>query len=171
MRKRCLIASIACLIALLLPSVAAADITAFLGRTTTPSARPARGFAVGTGLLIVGFEFEYSATDEDLNPPTGSAFATVPDLRTFMFNGLVQTPIPIARMQFYGTIGGGVYREKLSIEPADTRTNFGTNVGGGAKISLVGPLRLRVDYRIFSLRGEPRHKNVQRIYAGVNLMF
>lgn len=171
MRRRCLIASIAGLVALLIPSVAAADITAFLGRTTTPSARPAKGFAIGTGLLIVGFEFEYSATEEDLEVPPGSTFTTAPDLRTFMFNGLVQTPVPIARMQFYGTVGGGVYREKLSLEPDDSNTNFGTNVGGGAKITLVGPLRLRVDYRIFSLRGEPRHKNVQRFYAGVNLKF
>ena len=162
---------VATLLLLLMPVPAFADMTAFLARTTTPSARPARGFAIGTGLLIVGFEFEYSSTDEDLTPPTGSAFAAVPDLKTFMFNGLVQTPVPIARMQFYGTVGGGVYREKLSIEPNDSHTNFGTNVGGGAKISLIGPLRLRVDYRIFSLRGEPRHKNVQRLYAGVNLKF
>ena len=30
-----------------------------------------------------------------------------------MFNGLLQTPIPIAGMQFYGTAGGGVYHETL----------------------------------------------------------
>lgn len=162
---------VAALLLLLTPVPAFADLTAFLGRTTTPTARPAKGFAIGTGLLIVGFEFEYSATEEDLEVPPGSTFTTAPDLRTFMFNGLVQTPVPIARMQFYGTVGGGVYREKLSVEPDDSHTNFGTNIGGGAKISLVGPLRLRVDYRIFSLRGEPRHKNVQRIYAGVNLKF
>jgi opacity protein-like surface antigen len=170
MRRGCLVASIACLVALLIPSVAAADITAFLGSTTTPTARPAKGFAIGTGLLIVGFEFEYSATEEDLEVTPGPEFRA-PDLRTFMFNGLVQTPVPIARMQFYGTIGGGVYREKLSIEPDISQTNFGTNIGGGAKITLVGPLRLRVDYRVFTLRGEPRHKNVQRLYAGVNLKF
>jgi opacity protein-like surface antigen len=161
---------VAALLLLLTPVPAFADLTAFLGRTTTPTARPARGFAIGTGLLIVGFEFEYSATEEDLEVAPGPDFRA-PDLRTFMFNGLVQTPVPIARMQFYGTIGGGVYREKLSIEPDDSQTNFGTNVGGGAKITLVGPLRLRVDYRVFTLRGEPRHKNVQRIYAGVNLKF
>lgn len=162
---------VATLLLLLTPVPAFADITAFLARTTTPSARPAKGFAIGTGLLIVGFEFEYSATEEDLEVPPGSTFTTAPDLRTFMFNGLVQTPIPIARMQFYGTVGGGVYRETLSLAPGDSRTNFGTNIGGGAKISLAGPLRLRVDYRIFSLRGEPRHTNVQRFYAGVNLKF
>src|SRR5688572_4893188 len=104
---------VATLLLLLTPVPAFADLTAFLARTTTPSSRPAKGFAVGTGLLIVGFEFEYSATEEDLDVPPGPLF-TAPDLRTFMFNGLVQTPVPIARMQFYGSIGGGVYREKLS---------------------------------------------------------
>lgn len=170
MRRLCLLGPVSFALLLLTAAPVAADMTAFLARTTTPTARPAKGFAIGTGLLVVGFEFEYSATEEDLKVLPGPAFRA-PDLRTFMFNGLVQTPVPIARMQFYGTIGGGVYREKLSIEPKDSNTNFGTNVGGGAKITLVGPLRLRVDYRVFSLRGEPRHKNVQRIYAGVNLKF
>ena len=32
-----------------------------------------------------------------------------------MFNGLLQTPVPIAGMQFYGTAGGGVYRETLDL--------------------------------------------------------
>ena len=45
------------------------------------------------------------------------------------------------------------------------------NNGGGAKINLAGPIRARVDYRIFNLKGNPRHKTVQRIYAGLNLKF
>jgi opacity protein-like surface antigen len=157
-------------IAVLVPATAFADITAFLGSTTTPVRRPARGFAIGTGLLIVGFEFEYASTDEDLEVAPGIA-NQAPALRTFMFNGLVQTPVPIARMQFYGTVGGGVYRETLSTEPNGTETNFGTNIGGGAKITLVGPLRVRLDYRVFTLRGTPRQSPVQRFYAGINLKF
>jgi hypothetical protein len=39
------------------------------------------------------------------------------------------------------------------------------------KISLVGPVRARVDYRIFKLRGEPVHDTVHRVYAGLNLKF
>jgi hypothetical protein len=39
------------------------------------------------------------------------------------------------------------------------------------KINLAGPLRLRVDYRVFNLHGSPRHTPVQRWYAGVNLKF
>jgi hypothetical protein len=160
----------ALLIALLVPATAFADITAFLGSTTTPSRRPARGVAIGTGLLIVAFEFEYASTDEDLNVPPGLD-NRAPALKTYMFNGLLQTPVPIARTQFYGTFGGGVYHETLSTEPNNDETNFGTAIGGGAKITLVGPLRLRLDYRVYNLRGSPRHNNPQRLYAGINLKF
>ena len=151
-------------------SNAHADFTAFLGRTTTPEGRNARGLAIGTGLVIVGFEFEYSRTDEDLDVLPGPENVS-PEIRTYMFNGLLQTPVPIARMQFYGTIGGGAYQEKLSTDPDRDETNFGTNIGGGAKISVIGPLRLRVDYRIFNLRGTPRQNNAQRLYVGANLKF
>jgi opacity protein-like surface antigen len=155
---------------LLFASPASADLTAFLGRTTTPEARTAKGLAIGTGLLIVGFEFEFSSTAEELASLNG-ADSDAPSVKTYMFNGLLQTPVPIARTQFYGTLGGGVYRETLSTDPDNDGTNFGTNIGGGAKITLAGPLRVRLDYRVFSLRGTPRHSTVQRFYAGVNLKF
>ena len=145
-------------------TAASADITGFIGVNATPSKRALKGLAVGTGLLIVGFEVEYADTSEDL-------VLAAPRLRTVMFNGLVQTPIPIAGMQFYGTVGGGLYRESFSNELNGTETSFGTNIGGGAKISVAGPLRLRVDYRVFNLRGTPRHATVQRFYAGINLKF
>src|SRR5688572_4103230 len=146
---------------LLCPAIASADATAFIGSTTTPENRLNRGFAIGAGLVIVGFEFEYANTSEE---PEDLA----PGLRTFMFNGLLQTPIPIAGMQFYGTAGAGVYHETLNDV---SETNVGINVGGGVKVSLVGPLRLRFDYRIFTLQGDPRHEKPQRFYAGVNLKF
>jgi opacity protein-like surface antigen len=161
---------LAAVLLLLSATPASADLTAFLGKTTTPESRNARGLSIGTGLVIVGFEFEYSATDEDLTVPPGAENVS-PELKTYMFNGLLQTPVPIARMQFYGTIGGGVYRETLSTEPNDDHTNFGTNLGGGVKITLAGPIRLRLDYRVFSLRGTPRQTNAQRFYAGINLKF
>ena len=154
----------AALLVLLFAAPAAADITGFSGVNSTPVRRAVKGVAVGTGLLIVGFEVEYADTSEDL-------VLGGPRLRTIMFNGLAQTPIPIARMQFYVTAGAGGYRESFSNEPNGNQTNVGINVGGGAKISLAGPLRLRVDYRVFTLQGSPRYKNVQRIYAGINLKF
>jgi len=146
---------------LAIPSIASADITAFLGTNPTPTNRLTTGFGVGAGLIIVGFEFEYGHTREDTAELS-------PSLRTFMFNGLVQTPVPIGGMQFYGTAGGGVYREALL---GDSETNIGINVGGGVKMSLAGPLRLRFDYRIFTLQGDPRHSKPQRFYAGLNLKF
>jgi hypothetical protein len=109
--------------------------------------------------LIIGVEFEYSNTRQKED-------AGVPGLATSMFNGIVSTPT--TGIQFYGTAGGGFYRERFG---DDTETSFGTNIGGGAKITLAGPLRLRIDYRVFSLRGGAQHKTPQRFYAGLNLRF
>jgi opacity protein-like surface antigen len=167
MRRFCLLPSVFCLLFTLASArEARADLTGFIGRTTTPVGRTAMGLAAGTGLVIVGFEFEFSSTSEDLN-----GAQPAPALKTYMFNGLLQTPIPIARTQFYGTIGGGIYDETLSTQPNNDQLNFGTNIGGGAKITLAGPLRLRLDYRVFTLHGNARHSPVQRIYAGINLKF
>ena len=148
--------------ALLFPATASADITAFLGVNPTPSNRTLTGISGGIGLLIVGFEFEYAHTREDLDE-------LAPELRTYMFNGLLQTPVPIGGMQFYGTAGAGVYREVLANV---SETHVGVNVGGGVKMNLAGPLRLRLDYRVFTLRGDDvRHSKPQRFYAGLNLKF
>ncbi len=144
-----------------LPRPAAADATAFLGLTTSPTNRSARGFAFGFGLLIVGFEFEYSGTTQD-------PLAGAPSLRTGSFNGLLQTPFPIARMQFYATVGAGIYREVLGTA---TETSVAVNSGGGVKISLHGPIRLRIDYRVFKLSGSPLYSHPQRVYVGLNLKF
>src|SRR3954471_10987280 len=137
---------------LLTAAIASADFTAFVGTNRTAANRTVKGFGVGTGLVVVGFEFEYANTNED--PLTAS-----PRLRTFMFNGLLQTPIPIARMQFYATAGGGVYRESLETVSLQTisETNFGINIGGGVKVTIAGPLRLRLDYRTFTLQGAPQY--------------
>jgi hypothetical protein len=142
-------------------STAFADATIFIGGNTTPSSRQVKGFAAGAGLLIVGFEFEYANTSEDVAE-------AAPALKTFMGNVLLQTPFAIMGLQPYFTTGGGAYRETL-----DTRqeTQFGVNTGGGVKISLIGPLRARVDYRVFTLKGSPLHDVVNRFYVGANLKF
>ena len=146
---------------LLVPATAWADATAFIGTNRTPSNRMVKGLAIGVGLVIVGFEFEYANTNED-------ALKAAPRLRTFMFNGLLQTPFPIAGLQFYGTAGGGIFRETLNSE---SETNVGVNVGGGVKMTLAGPLRLRLDYRVATLRGSALYPRPQRFYAGLNLKF
>jgi hypothetical protein len=120
-----------------------------------------RGFTLGAGLLVIGFEFEYGSTVEDLQDAS-------PSLRTGMGNLLIQTPVAILGLQPYFTTGGGIYRESLG---GLSETNFGINNGGGVKISLIGPVRARVDYRVFNLRGSPIEDTVQRWYVGLNLKF
>ncbi|HOC17416.1 MAG TPA: hypothetical protein PKK95_04060 [Vicinamibacterales bacterium] len=140
---------------------ARADITAFLGLSTTPGSRQARGLAIGGGVLALGFEFEYSDIAED-------AGDLEPGLRVGSVNGLLQTPIALGGAQLYVTAGAGVYRERLG---GSSETSLAVNLGGGAKIRLLGPLRLRLDYRLFSLRGDPLHDRYHRLYAGANLGF
>jgi hypothetical protein len=138
-----------------------ADATVFLGSNMTPTNRVAKGVAIGVGLVVIGFEFEFSDTGESVDDPA-------PSLRTGMGNVLLQTPFPIGGVQFYFTTGTGIYRERLQEQQ---ETHIGFNTGGGAKISLLGPIRARLDYRVFNLRGEPLHSTAHRIYAGFNLAF
>src|SRR5262245_28115818 len=95
-------------------SPAQADATLFIGTTTTPENRFARGFAFGGGFAVIGFEGEYSYTVED-------TAAAAPAIRTFMGNLLLQTPTTIFGFQPYFTTGLGVYHETLG---AYERTAF-----------------------------------------------
>jgi len=140
---------------------AAADATLFVGANVTTSSRSVKGFAAGMGFLVVAFEFEYANTSED-------TAAGAPGLKTGMGNVLLQTPLPIFGFQPYFTTGGGFYREELGLS---NESGFGTNAGGGAKISLAGPLRLRLDYRVFRLRSGALVSPTHRLYAGLNLKF
>ncbi len=157
------------------PTPARADITAFLGvgrRATTSGTaqpglsqptygRPVTGVAFGMGLLVLGFEVEGASHAED-------ATRQIPGLKTGMANVIVQTPTGGA--QLYATTGAGLFHESLGTV---TDTNFATNIGGGLKLSLAGPLRLRVDYRLIHLHGQTTGTptNIQRFYAGLNLKF
>lgn len=156
-------AGIAALLLLAAAAPARADITAFIGTNTTPDNRTTRGLSAGVGLLIVGFEFEYANTTDSTTPGE-----LAPSLTTGMGNVLLQTPFPIAGFQPYFETGAGVFREKLGTHQ---ETNFTVGTGGGVKVNLVGPLRLRVDYRVFRLSGSALYTPVQRIYAGLNLKF
>ena len=137
---------------------ARADVTAFLGLSPTPENHFVRGFSGGVSLIIIGFEFEYANLSED-------DAEQLPGLKTYSGNVLVQTP---TKAQLYATIGAGGYQESLG--DAD-ETHVGINIGGGVKIPLLGPLRVRVDYRVFQLRGEPIHSTYQRFYVGGNIAF
>lgn len=158
MRKTFLLTA---LLALLVPNRAFADVTGFIGVNTTPTDRSTKGFAVGAGLLIVAFEFEYANTSEDLE--TGA-----PSLKTGMGSILLQTPVAVAGIQPYFETGGGYYQEELA---SRTDSGFVVGTGGGAKISLAGPLRVRVDYRVLKLGSGALASPAHRIYVGLNLKF
>ena len=140
---------------------ASADLTGFIGATTTPANRQVRGVALGVGLLVIGFEGEYAFTPDD---PTASA----PSLKTGMGNLILQTPVAFMGFQPYVTAGGGIYREELGTHQD---TGIGLNTGGGVKVSLAGPIRLRVDYRVFTLGSSALNSPTHRFYAGLNLKF
>ena len=149
-------------IAIVLLSIAAparADITVFIGANTTPANRQVRGGSLGFGLLIIGFEGEYAFTPDDPR-------AAAPSLRTGIANVLLQSPVPFFGIQPYFTTGGGFYQEELGLH---SDTGFALNTGGGVKVTLAGPIRLRVDYRIFKLGSGALYSPAHRIYAGLNL--
>ena len=143
------------------PALAHADATLFIGANTSPVNRTAKGAAIGAGLLILGFEFEYSDTTDDVQ-------SRAPSLKTGTGNLLVQSPVAFAGIQPYFEIGGGIYHEELS---PISNTGFVGDTGGGLKISLIGPIRLRVDYRVFTLKNGALTTPTHRVYAGVNLKF
>lgn len=173
MPRICRLLLCALLVLLLGASPARADLTAFIGAQSNPSTRMTRGISGGSGFLVVAFEGEYAqAAGDELCPSLSGQAGCAPSVRTIMFNGLVQTPKGILpKVQLYATVGGGYYR--IRFEPLGLQnTGFGTNLGGGVKIDLAGPLRLRLDYRVFRLGdyfGEAL--TAQRFYAGANLAF
>ena len=85
---------------LALTTPAFADLTGFIGANTTPANRRTQGFAVGAGLLLLGFEFEYANTPDD--PKSAS-----PSLKSGMGNVLLQAPFSVLGIQPYVTTGGG----------------------------------------------------------------
>jgi opacity protein-like surface antigen len=146
---------------LLVPDTASADITAFLGATPSPVNRGLTGAAVGFGLIIVGAEAEVSRW-----PAVSTADTAA--LTTWSANGLLQTPGGISPVQLYATAGAGLYRETTG---TTSRMSTALNTGGGVKVKVAGPIRLRLDYRLFRLQGTPQTAVLHRIYGGATLAF
>lgn len=144
----------------LLATPAHADITLFTGSASSPSNRQTKGAALGMTLLVVGFEFEYATVNDD--PVAGA-----PRVRTGMANAFVQPPMAFMGIRPYATTGVGIYQEQL---PGATTRSVAFNSGGGVKVSLVGPLRARLDYRVFKLRNSSTSL-FHRVYVGANLSF
>ena len=149
------------LVLLLCASVPArADLTIFAGLQGSPVIRPTTGISLGFGLLLVGWEVEIARVTEEFEDAAPSIAAGTASL-------YVQNPVPISGVQFYAIAGAGLYRERLGIVE---QTDVHLALGGGAKVSLAGPLKLRLDYRYFRLR-DAFEPDAQRLYAGLTLSF
>ena len=141
---------------------ASADITGFLGANTTPDNRPVKGVPSAPA-------FWSSASSSNMPPPirmtpNGERRRSRPAWATCC----CRRRSPIFGLQPYFTTGGGVYRERL----ASTRhTGFGLNTGGGVKISLAGPMRLRSTTGCSNWEAARCYSPAHRFYAGINLKF
>jgi len=155
---RSLVVSAATLLMLTgLAAPARADLTAFWGFSPTVDTRSTKGVAIGMSSVVFGAEFEYARIAE-------STPQAAPGLKTYMANGMLITPG--RKAQLYVSAGIGRYTETLnSSELTGTATSFGF----GIKYRVLGPIKLRGDYRTMSLQGTPLVKRPKRFYFGVTL--
>jgi hypothetical protein len=140
---------------------ARADLTIFAGAQNAPSVRPATGISLGFGLLLVGWEVEIARVTQETD-------SRAPSIASGTASVYIQNPIPISGVQVYAIAGAGLYRERLSNVYGQNDVHVA--LGGGAKIQLVGPLKVRLDYRFFKLR-DSIADNPQRVSAGLTLSF
>jgi hypothetical protein len=150
---------------------ARADATVFMGVMTAGSPRPAIGFSVGLCPEVFGcFEIEIAGT-------IGAATSTRSSAGGINGSFIIQSPRPVHGVQFYGIAGVGLYGETYEGGVGSGEVSA-KNFGGGTKIGLRGPLKLRLDYRVFVLGDAPDaatgvvvHQHPQRVSVGLSVAF
>jgi opacity protein-like surface antigen len=142
------------------PTAARADITAFLGAYLTPTRQSVQGVSIGFKILVAGVEFEAVRAPEDVEKGQ-------PEIQEGSASVLVESPT--GRVKLYGLMGAGLYRMQFAGVAGDTNTSL--HVGGGIKITLAGPIGLRVDYRVVKRNGLVESDTRQRLYVGVRVDF
>lgn len=161
----------AALVAVLLAAAevpAAADATLLFGLQTTSAPHPTVGIAWGHWPGPVGFEVEYAGT-------VGRATAAKPSVGTIMVNVLVQTPARIHGARVYALGGFGLYGEEGGGRGSGEVS--AKDIGVGAAVPLGGPLKLRLDYRLYLLGpgdgslGSPISHHPRRLSAAFSLGF
>jgi hypothetical protein len=157
---------------LVFPSPAKADVTVFAGRLASGQPRTVFGGSAGRFYTEnVGFEFEVAVTP-------GSGSAEQHKYQIFTGNLLIQSSLPRGhRPQVYGAIGMGIYGETSSGGGGSGEVFIGS-FGGGVKVKLTGPFRVRADYRLFRLGeaadagpGFVLHRHPQRVSVGIGVAF
>ncbi len=173
MRKLALAIAFAAL-AGLVPASASADtfLTPYLGATfggDAPSSRVTFGAAAG-GMAgnVLGAEVDFGYTPKFTDLPSSGANGSV---FTFMVNVLAGAPV--GGFKPYVTAGVGLIRQGRQLTPSGvlndvSSSDFGINVGGGARLSLSPHVSFRGDLRYFKVR-KSGGLGFWRAYAGVAL--
>ena len=150
------------------PRAARADGTFLIGAMYTDRSRPAIGWAYSYCPSLVGFEIEYFGTRPGDDQDRASAGG--------ILSSVIVQPVRDGRIQPYGIGGFGLYGETYA-SGGGTGEALAKNFGGGVKIALAGPLRLRIDYRVFMLgslgdaSGPPGTMYPQRLALGLHVVF
>jgi hypothetical protein len=159
------------LIVMLLAAAAApasADATLSFGLQTTSAPHPTIAIAWGRWPGTVGFELEYAGT-------VGRATEARPSVGTITVNALVLTPVRVRSARVYALAGFGLYGEQGGGRGSGEVA--AKDIGVGMKIPLSGPLKFRLDYRLFLLGpgdgspGSPRSHHPRRLSAAISLRF
>jgi len=173
MRKLTLAIAAAAVVALA-PATARADtfLTPYLGATfggDAPSSRITYGAAVG-GLAgnVFGAEVDFGYTPNFTDLPSPGQNGSV---LTLMFN--VLAGVPAGAFKPYVTAGAGLIRQGRELTPSGvlndvSSSDFGIDVGGGARISLSSAVSFRGDLRYFKVR-KSGGLGFWRAYAGIAL--
>jgi hypothetical protein len=134
----------------------------FTGIVPTPAVRPTMGFAVGGGVAPTGFELELARSGSRLSKGA-------PSLNTYMVNFFGSFPVPVERLRIYAIGGIGIWNEQF--EAGHGAGEFGKNLGVGALYEIAGPLKARLDYRVYFLNdsqdAHPVYPHPQRLTVGL----
>ena len=147
------------------------DGTLFFGGITAGAVRPTADVAIGVVRSVGGFELDYAQT-------TGAGTLARHSIGTFGVNLVLQTPPRANGLQFLGFVGFGLYGETTGIGGPGSGEVLYKTIGGGTKVPLAGPLKVRLDYRVV-LPGEAGdasagftvQHHLQRISVGITAVF
>jgi hypothetical protein len=142
-----------------------ADATVLVGLATPSAPHPTIAVSWGVARRMVGFEIEYASATRT----TG----TTPSVGTIGVNLLVQLPEAVNGIRWYATGGLGIHAQSWN---GGGTYGSSRSIGGGAKVPLAGPLKVRLDYRFFFFSAEeherpPLYFHSHRISGGLTLEF
>lgn len=144
-------------------SPARADLTVFGGFSSPSLPRPTIGFSLDFLCRMVCLEAEWART------AGGNASRYV---ATTGLNVFVNFPATVNGVQWYATGGFGTYSQSSTRGYPTAK-----NIGVGTKLPLVGPLKVRLDYRVYFVNLDETQSrpassfHSHRVTSGLSLAF